>query len=197
MTAMRVLFLGDLVGNCGRDAVLQSVPKLRRELSLDYVVVNGENVSGGRGILPAVADEIFLCGVDIISGGNHSFQHREAGAHEVLIASAARWALMHESNGPEPSLDQLVGRLSPVDLVLVEGFKASAHPKIEVYREGVARDGRSRAPFWPGRQDVVAVASDSTLEGCTVPVLNLDRPDEIVAWSLRFLELNDAVQPGP
>ena len=81
MTAMRVLFLGDLVGNCGRDAVLQSVPKLRRELSLDYVVVNGENVSGGRGILPAVADEIFLCGVDIISGGNHSFQHREVYAY--------------------------------------------------------------------------------------------------------------------
>jgi metallophosphoesterase (TIGR00282 family) len=53
------------------------VPMLRRELDLDYVVVNGENVSGGRGILPQVADELFACGVDVISGGNHTFQHRE------------------------------------------------------------------------------------------------------------------------
>lgn len=74
---MRVLFLGDLVGHTGRDAVLQTVPRLRRELGLDYVVVNGENVSGGRGILPQVADELFAGGVDIISGGNHTFQHRE------------------------------------------------------------------------------------------------------------------------
>lgn len=72
-----MLFLGDLVGHCGRDAVIQQVPIARRELGLDYVVVNGENVSGGRGILPQVADELFRCGVDIISGGNHTFQHRE------------------------------------------------------------------------------------------------------------------------
>lgn len=135
-------------------------------------------------------------GFDLDQPGKDSFQHREAGAHEVLIASAARWALMHEVDGPEPSLDQLVARLSPVDLVLVEGFKTSSHPKIEVYRTGAAPDGPSRLPFWPGRQDVVAVASDSALQDCTVPVLNLDRPDEIVAWSLRFLELNDAAQPG-
>jgi molybdopterin-guanine dinucleotide biosynthesis protein B len=129
-------------------------------------------------------------GFDLDQPGKDSFQHRQAGAHEVLIASAARWALMHEADGPEPSLDQLVGRLSPVDLVLVEGFKASPHPKIEIHREGLGRP-----PFWPGRQDVVAVASDSAIPDCTVPVLDLARPDEIVAWSLRFLELNDAVQP--
>ena len=56
---------------------MAAVPRLRGELALDYVVVNGENVSGGRGTLPAVADELFGCGVDIISGGNHTFQHRE------------------------------------------------------------------------------------------------------------------------
>lgn len=130
-------------------------------------------------------------GFDLDRPGKDSFQHREAGAHEVLIASAARWALLHELDGPEPDLDTLVSRLSPVDLVLVEGFKASAHPKIEVHRHRLGRP-----PFWPGRQDVVAVASDSALQGCAVPVLDLDRPDEIVAWSLRFLELNDAVQPS-
>jgi metallophosphoesterase (TIGR00282 family) len=74
---MRLLFLGDIVGNCGRDAVRAAVPAARRALALDYVVVNGENITGGRGIVPGTADELFACGVDIISGGNHTFQHRE------------------------------------------------------------------------------------------------------------------------
>jgi hypothetical protein len=74
---MRLLFLGDIVGNSGRDAVLQFVPAARREFSLDYIVVNGENISGGRGILPQTAEELFGAGVDVISGGNHTFQHRE------------------------------------------------------------------------------------------------------------------------
>ncbi|MCC7364063.1 MAG: YmdB family metallophosphoesterase [Dehalococcoidia bacterium] len=74
---MRLLFLGDIVGSCGRDAVCGAVPGLRRELGLDYVVVNGENIAGGRGITPRDADDLFRAGVDIITGGNHSFQHRE------------------------------------------------------------------------------------------------------------------------
>ena len=74
---MRLLFLGDIVGSAGRDAVVRSVAPLRRELELDYVVVNAENIAGGRGTLPAHADELFQCGVDLISGGNHTFQHRE------------------------------------------------------------------------------------------------------------------------
>lgn len=74
---MRMLFLGDIVGNCGRDAVIETVPKLRDELALDYVVANGENIAGGRGITPKHADQLFECGIDLISGGNHTFQHRE------------------------------------------------------------------------------------------------------------------------
>lgn len=74
---MRLLFLGDIVGNAGRDAVVASVPALRRELSLDYVVANGENVAGGRGITPKTAEQLFAAGVDVITGGNHTFQHRE------------------------------------------------------------------------------------------------------------------------
>ncbi len=74
---MRLLFLGDIVGNTGRDAVRAVVPAARRELGLDYVVVNGENSAGGRGINPQIADELFQLGVDVISGGNHTFQHRE------------------------------------------------------------------------------------------------------------------------
>lgn len=74
---MRVLFLGDVVGNCGRDAVVETVPDLRRQLNLDYVVVNAENISGGRGTTPKHAEQLFAAGVDVITGGNHTFQHSE------------------------------------------------------------------------------------------------------------------------
>lgn len=74
---MRLLFLGDIVGNCGRDAVVATVPGLRRDLGLDFVVVNGENVAGGRGITAKTAEQLLAAGVDIITGGNHTFQHRE------------------------------------------------------------------------------------------------------------------------
>ena len=74
---MRVLFLGDLVGSCGRDAVIRILPRLRQQHHLDYVVANGENVAGGRGITPKIADQLFDAGVDVISGGNHTFRYRE------------------------------------------------------------------------------------------------------------------------
>ncbi|NUQ55214.1 MAG: YmdB family metallophosphoesterase, partial [Dehalococcoidia bacterium] len=74
---MRLLFLGDIVGSAGREAVRRAVPSLRSELALDYVVANGENIAGGKGITPPLADQLFACGVDIITGGNHTFQHRE------------------------------------------------------------------------------------------------------------------------
>ena len=74
---MRLLFLGDIVGSCGRDAVVDLVPRARHELGLDYVVANGENLAGGKGITPKTADQLFACGIDVITGGNHTFQHRE------------------------------------------------------------------------------------------------------------------------
>lgn len=74
---MRLLFLGDIVGSCGRKAVTRIVPELRRELDLDYVIVNAENIAGGRGTTPQTADDLLAHGVDLISGGNHTFQHRE------------------------------------------------------------------------------------------------------------------------
>ena len=129
-------------------------------------------------------------GFDLDQPGKDSFEHRKAGAREVLVASSRRWALMHELDGPEPELAELLAHLSPVDLVLVEGFKASPHPKIEVHRAGL-----DRAMFWPERPDVVAVASDTTLPGCRVPVLDLANTDAIVSWSLDFLGKNDAAQP--
>jgi molybdopterin-guanine dinucleotide biosynthesis protein B len=129
-------------------------------------------------------------GFDLDQPGKDSFQHREAGAREVLIASGKRWAIMHEVTGQEPDLATLVTRLAPVDLVLVEGFKASPHPKIEVCRPSLGHP-----PFWPGRQDVVAVAADSVVDAGNLPVFDLADAEGIVSWSLQFLRLNDALQP--
>lgn len=74
---MRVLFLGDIVGSTGRRAVISLVPRLRSELDLDFVVANGENSAGGRGITVKIAEELFACGIDILTGGNHTFQVRD------------------------------------------------------------------------------------------------------------------------
>jgi molybdopterin-guanine dinucleotide biosynthesis protein B len=72
--------------------------------------------------------------------GKDSWRHRQAGAYEVLISSPYRWAVMHELHGtPEPSLDEHIARLSPCDLVLVEGFKRAALPKLEVWRSANAK----------------------------------------------------------
>src|SRR4051812_20915403 len=107
---------------------------------------------------------------DVDQPGKDSWLHRQAGAHEVLVGSANRWALMHENRGaPEAGLDVLLSHMSPVDLVIVEGFKTHPHPKLEVHRATLdksllCRDDRA----------VVAVASDSDIADLPVPLLPLD-----------------------
>ena len=106
---------------------------------------------------------------DIDQPGKDSFEHRHAGAREVLISSGRRWALVHElGEAPEPSLAELLGRLSPVDLVIVEGFKACSHPKIEVHR---AANGK---PLLAGAPNIRAIAADLPLSQSSVPVISLD-----------------------
>ena len=75
---MKVLFLGDVVGSPGRKAVSHFVPRLRKSESIDFVIVNGENAAGGAGIDKKSADELFAAGVDLITGGNHSWSKKEA-----------------------------------------------------------------------------------------------------------------------
>jgi molybdopterin-guanine dinucleotide biosynthesis protein B len=108
---------------------------------------------------------------DVDRPGKDSFEHRQAGATEVLVASARRWALMHEIRSPdgEPPLADLLGRLSPVDLVIVEGFKAHAHPKIEVHR---AANGKP--PLLAAVPNVRAVATDVPIPDARVPLIPLD-----------------------
>jgi molybdopterin-guanine dinucleotide biosynthesis protein B len=111
---------------------------------------------------------------DIDQAGKDSYRHRAAGASEVLISSANRWALMHELRGaPEPELEELLSHLSPVDLVIIEGFKASPYPKIEVHRPSTGKP-----PLYPDDPSIVAVASDAEI-AASLPLLPLARPDLI------------------
>lgn len=107
--------------------------------------------------------------VDLDQPGKDSFRHRAAGAREVVLASADRFALMVEHRGPEPELPAILARLAPVDLVLVEGYKRDAHQKVEVWR---AETGQ--ALIQPGDPLVRAVATDAALGGLSVPVLDLN-----------------------
>ena len=106
---------------------------------------------------------------DVDQPGKDSHTHRAAGATEVLVSSANRFALMHELRGePEPTLGALLERLSPVDLVLVEGFKREMHPKLEVFRASVGKPLLA-----PDDPNIVAIASDGPV-AARVPVVSLD-----------------------
>ncbi len=97
---------------------------------------------------------------DVDQPGRDSFRHREAGATEVMLASPNRWALMHELRDEgEPPLHELLARMSPVDLILIEGFKLDAHPKVECVR---AETGR--APLAPDSTTIRAIATDTPLD---------------------------------
>jgi molybdopterin-guanine dinucleotide biosynthesis protein B len=97
-------------------------------------------------------------GFDVDKPGKDSFLHRQAGAKEVLVSSSVRLALMRELRGePEPPLAELLGRLSPVDLVIVEGFKREHHPKLEVYRSET-----EKGFLFPTDGDIEAIATDAS-----------------------------------
>jgi molybdopterin-guanine dinucleotide biosynthesis protein B len=109
------------------------------------------------------------CGFDIDQPGKDSYRHRQAGAGEVLVAGEQRWALMHENASAEaPRLQDLLDKLSPCDLVLVEGWKRDAIPKIEVHR---AANGKPW--LYPEDENIIAVASDVPPLG-EIPWLGLD-----------------------
>jgi molybdopterin-guanine dinucleotide biosynthesis protein B len=111
---------------------------------------------------------------DVDKPGKDSHTHRVAGATEVLVSSANRWALVHELRGAtEPSLPDLLAKLAPVDLVIVEGFKHGAHPKLEVYRAEVGKP-----PLYPDDPHIVAVASDAPV-AARVPSVKLDDLDAV------------------
>jgi molybdopterin-guanine dinucleotide biosynthesis protein B len=114
-------------------------------------------------------------GFDLDQPGKDSYVHRQAGATEVLIASARRWAIMSELRGaPEPDLRELLTHLSPVDLVVVEGYKRENFPKLEIHRAELGKPLLQPQDNW-----IVAVASDGPLPDAGVPVIDLDDIDKI------------------
>lgn len=110
-------------------------------------------------------------GFDIDREGTDSFRHREAGAVEVAIVSGNRWALMHELRGDdEPSLEAILARLAPCDIVLIEGYKREPHMKIETRRLAA----RETVPIAPGDHTIVAIAADHPADGNGLPVFDID-----------------------
>jgi molybdopterin-guanine dinucleotide biosynthesis protein B len=125
---------------------------------------------------------------DVDQPGKDSHAHRTAGATEVMVTSANRWALMHELRGaPEPELDVLLRKFSPVDLVIVEGFKAWPVAKIEIYRNQVGKP-----PLHLDDQHISGIASDTPFPNAGRPVVALDDLDAVVALMLEKSELLDA-----
>ncbi len=121
---------------------------------------------------------------DVDYPGKDSHTHRVAGATEVLVTSANRWALMHELRGDaEPSLFAMLRKLSPVDLVIVEGFKAAACAKMEVYRKDVGKP-----PLHPQDEFIKGIASDIAFPHARQPVVPLDDIDAVIALMLECAE---------
>jgi molybdopterin-guanine dinucleotide biosynthesis protein B len=122
---------------------------------------------------------------DIDRPGKDSYVHRMAGASEVMVGSANRWALMHELRGAdEPTMSELIGRMSPVDLLLVEGFKRDSHDKLEVFRRA-----NGKPLIAPDDPRVVAIASDASVPESRLPVLDLNDVPAIAAFVLRHTGL--------
>ncbi|MEO7402148.1 MAG: molybdopterin-guanine dinucleotide biosynthesis protein B [Burkholderiales bacterium] len=155
--------------------------------------VAGWSNSGKTTLLEQVLPRIVAAGVgvsmikhahhlfDVDKPGKDSYRHRHAGAMEVMISSENRWALMHELRGePEPGLDALLANMSPVDLVLVEGFKRYEQPKIEVYRK---ENAKPRLHL--DDPNIVAIAADVRFD-TKLPQFDLNDIDGVADFILRF-----------
>jgi molybdopterin-guanine dinucleotide biosynthesis protein B len=123
---------------------------------------------------------------DIDKVGADSFRHRQAGAHEVTIVSGTRFAIMHELRGaPEPTLEEILARIAPCDIVMIEGYKREPVPKIEARRLEAA----NREPLAPDDPHIVAIAADHAVGGTGLPVFDLDDTGAIADFILAHLGL--------
>lgn len=124
---------------------------------------------------------------DVDQPGKDSWRHREAGCHEVMVVSDRRWVLMNELRGAaQPSLEEQLSRLSACDLVLVEGYKFHAIPKLEVWR---AANGKSL--LHPEDEHIVAIATDTKIT-TTLVQLDIDDPAAVAGFIIQHLDLDNA-----
>jgi molybdopterin-guanine dinucleotide biosynthesis protein B len=123
---------------------------------------------------------------DIDKVGADSYRHRQAGAHEVALVSGTRYAIMHELRGAdEPTLDEILARLAPCDIVLIEGYKREPVPKIEARRLEAA----NRTPLAPSDPYIRAIAADHAVDDADLPVFDLDDTTTIADFILKTLDL--------
>lgn len=159
--------------------------------------VTGWKNSGKTGLMERLVTEFARRGLrvstvkhahhafDVDHEGKDSYRHRQAGATEVLLSSRKRWALMHEHRGTdEASLDELLAKLAPVDLVLVEGFKSERHPKVEAHR---AETGSPLIA--PGDETIRAIASDSQASVAERPTFDLNDTSAIADFIAAELDV--------
>ena len=129
---------------------------------------------------------------DLDRPGKDSHRHRAAGAHEVLLASYKRWALLHETgDAPEPPMSDLLAKLAPCDIVLVEGYKRDSHAKVEVFRTETGH-----ALIQPGDPTIRAIAADVALDALPVPVFDLDDTAAIADFILAETPASRRRLPG-
>lgn len=122
---------------------------------------------------------------DVDHPGKDSYRHREAGAREVLLTSKNRWALMHENrNEDEPCMNEMLQKFSPVDLVLIEGFKGEAHHKIEVTLET-----NGSKLLAANDSNIRAIAAENDIEKTNLPTFARDDVSQIADFILREVEL--------
>ncbi len=143
-----------------------------------------ENITG-RGFTVSTVKHAHH-GFDVDKPGTDSFAHREAGAKEVALLSGRRWVLMHEMREEnELKLEDILAKLEPCDLVIIEGFKSYPHPKIEATRAQTKRD----LPLWPNDNSIVAIAADYPIENCDRTVFNLNDIKLMSDFILKHLKL--------
>ncbi len=143
--------------------------------------VTGWKDSGKTGLMERLVAEITARGLSVSTvkhahhatkidqPGRDSYRHRQAGAREVLVASPVRWALMHELRGAaEPSLVELLKKMGPVDLTLIEGYKRESHPKIEAHRSETGR------PLLAAENPTIRAVASDTVPDTELPVFDLD-----------------------
>lgn len=152
-----------------------------------------------KAVIPVLIDQGFKVSTikhthhnfDIDKPGKDSYEHRVAGAHEVVITGAQRWALLHENRGEvEPTIEDMLDRMSPVDLVLIEGFKSYPHPKLEVFRSDVGKP-----LICADDTSIVAVATPDQLD-VKIPVLDINDVSAIADFVIKFCELSAERQNG-
>ena len=129
---------------------------------------------------------------DVDIPGKDSWALRQSGAAEVMVSSGRRWALMHELRGAaEPSLPDLLSRMSPVDLVIIEGFKTGSHRKIEIHR---AANGKPL--LYPDDSEIVGIATDVKLEAASLPIADLDDIAAVAAMMrTAAVDIRDVLRP--